>query len=200
MKVEDYLRQSVEEKFVSSKKQFSIPKFVWDTLLMWLVIPKTLLREKKSVITQIGTGLLIILVSFLTGTKFIYKRNLVWTHFDSSFEIIFSIIAGFFLLVIFLTIFSVFLRFFDPTQYMVRKVLKKYQNNSTMFRDTQYLSAAKALENFSTIKHKEAIQKYGEDIVDLLMIAGAVLPMNRELTRIVSLSAIREDRDAGEEE
>jgi len=114
--------------------------------------------------------------------------ELIWEGF-----FYFTILSGIF-------IFSIWK---DNNKY--RQLIKEYKQTmpgGIQFSFPEYEQAAKILEDIQPGTYEELTQKYGKNITDMLILAGAIgiVDKKNKLQKLVSLSSIREDREAGWEE
>jgi hypothetical protein len=89
-----------------------------------------------------------------------------------------------------------------------KKLIEKYRkNNLISFSEKQYEECAEIMRKFKKIKYKEGVEKYGQDNIDLLIIANGILLYTERiiisqqyLVRMISLKALEQNIEAGEEE
>ncbi len=80
-------------------------------------------------------------------------------------------------------------------------IAAKYISSDFSFHDDEYNQAAEALEHWKTTKYDIAVQKYGERIVDILVLAEAIYAHKlSKWERAVSINAIKVDREAHDDE
>ncbi len=107
---------------------------------------------------------------------------------------------GFFL-VAFIVLFFIDVRWsFDRRLY--RKLRRKYRKTQFTFTQTTYETAGAALKKFTPDGYVQLKEKYGHEVVDLLIITGSIAYTNtpKKLQRILSLKAIEQNREAGYED
>ena len=83
---------------------------------------------------------------------------------------------------------------------LFNKTAKFHRKRMSMFEHNDYKKAAEVLEQFRSIKYEKAIEKYGNVVVDILILSNTVYVIHKKLKRIVSLNAIRENREAAWED
>lgn len=80
-------------------------------------------------------------------------------------------------------------------------IVRKYVGTDFVFTDAEYDQAAQALEDWKSFKYDSAVQKYGERIVDILVLSETIYPNKfNKWTRAVSINAIKEDREPRDDE
>ncbi len=65
------------------------------------------------------------------------------------------------------------------------------------FPPDTYGKATDVLRSFKPKKYRDAVRVYGQDVVELLLVAGALFFDKEHLKRLVSIKSIEEDREAG---
>ena len=70
-------------------------------------------------------------------------------------------------------------------------------DGGTKLATADYARAAKVLREFKKTTYKQAVSDYGQDTVDLLLLANGIFIENGELIRLVSIRSIDEAREAG---
>lgn len=89
----------------------------------------------------------------------------------------------------------------ESSRYNRHQIRKKYEKTGVLhFSSKDYKEAATALENFKSITYQKAVKKYGERVIDILILARAVMYIglsDQKLKRLVSIKSILEDREAG---
>lgn len=63
-----------------------------------------------------------------------------------------------------------------------------------------YEAAAEALRKFKPMSPIAAVEKYGQEVIDLLLVSGGIWFSQYQLRRLVSIRAIEEDREAGRDD
>jgi hypothetical protein len=80
-------------------------------------------------------------------------------------------------------------------------IASKYISSDFRFNDEEYTQAAEALEHWKVAKYDIAVQKYGERIVDILVLSETIYPNKfSKWERAVSINAIKEDREPKDDE
>ncbi len=80
-------------------------------------------------------------------------------------------------------------------------IVSKYISSDFSFNDEEYMQAAEALEHWKTTKYDAAVQKYGERVVDILVLSETIYPNKfSKWERAVSINAIKEDRESRDDE
>lgn len=92
---------------------------------------------------------------------------------------------------------SIFLTLFGEETRFRTGVCQRFEEGSTS-RD--YAAAAKVLREFKTSSIEQAVDRYGEPIIDLLFLSGGIWYHNKKLRRLVSIKSIEENRAAGPED
>lgn len=80
-------------------------------------------------------------------------------------------------------------------------VTTKYAATDFSFTAEEYEQAAQALEQWKSLQYHTAVQKYGERIVDILVLSETIYP-NRfsKWERAVAINSIKEDREPRDDE
>lgn len=132
------------------------------------------------------------LLFYLTATE-LYSEE--YFEFYVAEMIIYAVIC----LVIFFTAAGkgIFQTLFGEETRFRAGVCKRFEEGSTS-RD--YATAAKVLRGFKTSSIEQAVAKYGEPMIDLLFLSGAIWYHDKQLRRMVSIKSIEEDRAAGPED
>ena len=98
-------------------------------------------------------------------------------------------------------VFWIWQSFTDAGQRRRRSLLKQYWSNESLaFSNETYKKAAVALESYKRTSYDNAVNTYGKEAIDLLIIVQAIEEEVSVLRRIVSIGAIKQDREANEQD
>jgi hypothetical protein len=87
---------------------------------------------------------------------------------------------------------------FDDGRKIREALIRTYRQKGFDFSAKEFADAAAALEAMVPISSARGQEKYGQRIMDVLILSGSVDEMDGKWRRIVSIRSIREDRAADE--
>ncbi len=98
--------------------------------------------------------------------------------------------------VVILVLFSLY-SYFRLRNGFIFTAWRRMQESNQEF---DYVVAAKALREFKTMIPQKAVEKYGQETVDLLLVSSGIWYNDKKLRRMVSIEAVDEGRAAGSED
>ncbi len=194
MKLEDFLRQNIDYLNNPSQDKGSFLEFLvmlvkFPLLAMWgFLFRSKFLGILFFLVLLVATNIHPIISN---DVDFIFLKILLWFF---NFYL--------FLFLFFTLVFTSF-RIFGEDRRFRKKIIRKYKklhNGNIVFSSEQYKKASDSLRIFKPLRPENAYKKYGEDIVDLLILTNGVYLFKGKLQRLVSIKSIEEDREAGPED
>lgn len=197
MKVRDFLKQNIEYLNNPNKgkgKLIALTKFI---LKVPISMMRDIVKDKKTKrISGIFFLLFIFLISNYIGIIPNFYPDILIFQIFRVFANYYVFMVGFFALIALVGIFN------SDTRYR-RKILRNYKKKmgaNITFKADQYAKAAKVLRKFKSIKPEKAYEKYGEDTIELLLLANGIFLNKGEFKRLVSIKSIEQDKEAGWED
>ncbi len=207
MKLELFLKQRVKElNEIHETEEGVFSRVSKNYIKIFLLLSNLPFKNKKRKILTISLLVYFIALIILVGTFFANIHFSVLSVIEALLKMIFAYlvaVGALSLLILVIMMVGGGLR---------RKTIKEYKRKHggyIQFSNLQYQKAAEVLENFKQIKYKEAVKKYTQEIVDLLMITDSIFIARYHvapfyykhfLERAVSLKSIKENREARDDE
>lgn len=207
MKLELFLKQRVKElNEIHEIEGGAFSRLSKSYIKILLLIFNLPFKNKKRRIFTISLLVYFIVLIISVGTFFTNVDFSVLSVIEAILKMIFAYlvaVGGLSLLILVIMMIGGGLR---------RKAIKEYKRKHggyIQFSNSQYQKAAEVLENFKQIKYKEAVKKYTQEIVDLLIITDSIFMARYHvapfyykhfLERAVSIKSIKENREAYDDE
>lgn len=209
MKIENFLRQSINELNNPNKSESTRPNFFKlyvEFVKVFLKMIWPFQKRKDAFEYLFSTIGFLLLIGASARVEIISIDSLEQPWYE---ELPLLILNFLLTLLVFVFFLSILLFLYVPNK-LFKKTYKKYlKNGSLQFTNEEYKLAADVLEEIKPQPLDEAVREYGERVIDLLVLTKSVDLMSRRkapfkkevvLQRIVSIKSIEKDTEAGWDE
>lgn len=198
MEIEVFLKKAVAEE----PRAYGLPSIIETTRVILRGYTHSCIESDVSIISRVYRMLRFCIQMFLAGVVlYAFTVDFFAIHplFRSTYFIFCVVIAPF--LISFVG--ALFMRVSGHVEQSKRlRIHLRYAPRESIvsFTDGEYVAAARALQTWEPLYLSAAVKKYSQRVVDLCMLARAVDLYHGKVSRVVSLRAIEQDREAGWEE
>lgn len=200
MTIEAFLRSGIDE--LRSKPPQALDllrRFLISPVYLPIMFIKQLYQDKPKANVKIFFYVAIVLVIGLVTEEIFRKTAFSLPFFAFTPRLLEIFVYGLIGGVIFIDLFGffAFLTHLDGDSRFLSRLKKEYLkvDPSLSFQNTEYAEAAQLLETLKPTSYKKLIELYPKRTVDLLLLSKTVWIFNGHVQRLVSPTAIKEDRE-----